>query len=77
MTSREVIELMVKSKSEDEWNENCDKVKAAFDGKYPPYWFNKVILGGILEAAKNNWVYTPPSIHEKRVVTDLTKNENT
>ena len=45
------MELMMGSKSETEWNENCDKVKAHFGG-YPDFWYALVVLGGALEFAK-------------------------
>ena len=36
MTQQDVVDLMKSSKSEDEWNANCDKVKAEFGG-YPDF----------------------------------------
>jgi hypothetical protein len=46
MTKQEVIDLMSGSKTEKEWNENCDKVKAAFNG-YPDFWYAEIVLSGI------------------------------
>jgi hypothetical protein len=46
MTEQEVVDLMKSSKTEDEWNANCDKVKKAFDG-YPSFWFSAIILSGV------------------------------
>ncbi len=46
MTRDEVLSLMRSSKTEADWNANCDKVKAAHNGEYPPYWFSDVIQSG-------------------------------
>ena len=39
---------MKSSKSEIEWDTNCDKVKAAFGG-YPDFWFKAIILSGLMD----------------------------
>lgn len=44
MDKNDVIKLMRSSKSEKEWNENCDKVKEEFFG-YPDWWYETIILG--------------------------------
>ena len=51
----DVRDLMASSKSEKEWNENCDKVKAANNRKYPFKWYVEIILGGVLTTAQSNW----------------------
>ena len=43
MTQDEVLALMRSSKNEQEWNANCDTIKAAHDGGYPAYWFAEII----------------------------------
>jgi len=50
MTMKEVIELMKSSATTKEWNANCDKVKEAHDGGYPPYWFKEIILSGLMRS---------------------------
>lgn len=57
MTPEEVKELMQSSKSEQEWNDNCDKVKAENAGEYPDFWFSTIILSGTLQKSQeeNNW----------------------
>lgn len=47
MTQDEVVSLMSSSKSENEWNQNCDQVKASFNGQYPDFWYFAIILGGV------------------------------
>lgn len=65
MNEEQVIELMKSSKSEAEWNENCDSVKRETkeipkeerSGDYPSYWFTRILQAGILEEARmiNGW----------------------
>lgn len=37
MTKEEAIELLKSSKSPKDWDDNCNKVQAAFGG-YPHWW---------------------------------------
>lgn len=53
-TPEGVKALMASSKGEDEWNNNCDKVKAANNG-YPAFWYPTIILGGVLNETRRNW----------------------
>lgn len=46
MNREEVTKLMSSSKTEEEWNNNCDKVKRAFNG-YPDFWFPDIIMSGL------------------------------
>ena len=48
MTEQEVIALMEGSKTEEEWNTNCDIVKETFGGNYPGFWFVAINVSGIL-----------------------------
>lgn len=48
MNEQEVVDLMKSSKSQQEWNQNCDKVKAACGG-YPDFWYSAIVLSGLLE----------------------------
>jgi len=50
----DVIELMKSSKSEKEWNDNCDKVKAA-NGDYPGSWFRVIMLSGLANDVMAKW----------------------
>ena len=47
MKKHEIVDLMKSSKTEKEWNENCNKVKRAHHGKYPDCWFELIISKGI------------------------------
>lgn len=49
-----VIELTESSKSVEEWNNNCDLVKAA-NGDYPSFWFKEIILSGLHNRVRLNW----------------------
>ena len=42
-----VVEQMKRSKTEDQWNKNCDRVKTANKGQYPDFWYKSVILSGV------------------------------
>lgn len=53
MTKEQVVELMSSSKSQKEWNDNCDKVKKECGG-YPSFWYSAVILSGVLSQAQMN-----------------------
>lgn len=46
-TPEGVAALMRTSKTEDEWNANCDAVKSANDG-YPNFWFATVLASGLV-----------------------------
>jgi hypothetical protein len=52
MSEQDVINLMLDSKNENEWNANCDKTKASFEGQYPSFWYGAIVIGGVLSAAK-------------------------
>jgi hypothetical protein len=55
LTTRDgVAALMRSSKSEEEWNANCDKVKAANQG-YPDFWYATVILSGLAGDTQRSW----------------------
>lgn len=53
MTKEEVLKLMASSKDKDEWNLNCEKVKAACGG-YPKYWYIEVIKSGLCDRTLGN-----------------------
>jgi hypothetical protein len=54
-TQEDVVELMRGSKSEKEWNANCDKVKKAFGNKYPDFWYGAVIVSGVAKESQDKW----------------------
>jgi hypothetical protein len=54
MTQEQVVALMKSSKSEREWNSNCDKVKEAFGG-YPHFWYSAVVESGLLAETRQRW----------------------
>jgi hypothetical protein len=45
-TQEEVVALMAGSKTEQEWNANCDRVKADFKG-YPDFWYPAIVASGL------------------------------
>jgi hypothetical protein len=46
MNKQQVIELMQSSRTEEEWNANCSKVRKACGG-YPEFWHSAIIASGI------------------------------
>lgn len=46
-TPEHVANLMSSSKSEDEWNTNCNAVKKA-NGGYPSFWYPTIVMSGLL-----------------------------
>lgn len=52
-----VVGLMKTSKSGQEWNGNCDRVKAANNGDYPGFWYHTMIVSGLLTKIQmdNGW----------------------
>ena len=55
MTREEVVELMSSSKTEREWNENADTVKALNDGQYPGFWYAAILLSGVAHETRKKW----------------------
>jgi len=45
-SSKDAADLMASSKSEAEWNANCDQIKAANNG-YPDWWFTTIVVSGL------------------------------
>lgn len=46
--------LMRSSRSEEEWNDNCNAVKRA-NGGYQAFWFGAVVLSGLAAEVKDSW----------------------
>jgi hypothetical protein len=55
MTQEEVVKLMESSKSEKEWDDNCDTVKKAHAGRYPEFWFVAILLSGVANRVMSSW----------------------
>jgi hypothetical protein len=54
LTEAEITKLQ-NTKSEHEWNAVCDEIKAARNGEYPPDWFTKMILTGLISEIAASW----------------------
>ena len=54
LSKQEVIDLMLSSESEKEWDENADLVKATNNGEYPGWWFSMIVIGGVSRKAKES-----------------------
>lgn len=45
---------LLNTRTEEEWGDICDEVKARYDG-YPKWWYPRVLLGGIYSIACRQW----------------------
>lgn len=54
LTDVEYTRLM-NTKSEQEWNDACDAVKAARGGRYPDDWYARMIASGAIDIAQTKW----------------------
>ena len=54
MTEPEVVALMKSSRSEEEWDANCDAVKAR-GGVYPDFWYRAIVLSGVMSDTVRSW----------------------
>ena len=54
MSEQEVVNLMKSSKSEEEWNANCDLVRKKCGG-YPSFWYSAIVLSGVLSQTAALW----------------------
>lgn len=55
MNKEQSLELMKSSKSEKEWNDNCNKVMQAHSGTYPDWWYPEVIQTGLAQQMATTW----------------------
>lgn len=54
MDEQEVVDLMESSQTAEEWDNNCDKVKAACGG-YPVFWWKAIKLSGLMARVTARW----------------------
>ena len=75
MNEQDVIDLMASSKSNSEWNANCDKVKEACNG-YPEFWYGTVIVSGLCDRVSKGWYGTGSKIFLKPMRSPDHENNN-
>lgn len=49
------MKALKNTKSSVEWNAQCDKIKRARNGEYPPDWWAKIQLSGFMHSVAANW----------------------
>lgn len=54
LTDAEIIDLG-KTRDEREWNDVCDRIKAARGGNYPREWFNRIVRSGFMAQTQRSW----------------------
>jgi len=40
---------------EHEWNNQCDAIKRVRNGEYPPDWFQRMMLSGLMSRIMASW----------------------
>lgn len=58
MDREAVVALMRSSKSAEEWDNNCDRVKQELGG-YPAYWYELIIASGLAREVMAAFGETP------------------
>ena len=54
ITEKEIQSLR-EAATEDDWNKVCDDIKKARGQKYPPDWYAKVVMSGLMQRVSSNW----------------------
>lgn len=67
INEQQVINLIKSSRSEHEWNANCDIVKKAFNG-YPNFWYNVIIRSGLANEVQESWTNPKPVLSDSRAI---------
>jgi len=53
-TPHGVKALMETSRTNSEWNANCDQVKKANNG-YPDFWYTTIVLSGVMHTVTSKF----------------------
>ena len=51
----EELQRLEDCKSAQDWSDACDAVKEARNGQYPPDWWDKVKLSGMMDRIMARW----------------------
>ena len=54
ITDQEVAKLKA-TRSSIEWNRVCDEIKNARGGEYPPDWWNRIMMTGLMAQIHDAW----------------------
>lgn len=46
---------MQSSNTQDEWNQNLEKVKSAHNGELPEYWYREIVNSGLVDEIAKKW----------------------
>lgn len=49
------LETLKNSNNEQEWTATCDAIKRARGNRYPPDWFEKVVMSGLATTVSGSW----------------------
>jgi hypothetical protein len=50
-----VVGLMEATTTMADWDKACDRVKAAFDGEYPGFWYMAILASGLAGRKQRGW----------------------
>lgn len=53
--TQEELDKLESCQSDEDWRVACDEIKAARDGLYPPDWWVKVKLSGMMKRIAARW----------------------
>ena len=53
--TEEELQRLRDSKNENDWNDACDAIKKARNGRYPDDWWAKVMTSGLADQVAKNW----------------------
>ena len=53
--TQEELQSLEACQSEQDWSDACDAIKNARDGLYPPDWWDKVKLSGMMDRVMERW----------------------
>jgi len=55
MLTEQDIDDLRNTKTEQEWDSVCDRIKAAHKGSYPADWYPRVLASGFAAAVFRGW----------------------
>ena len=54
ITEKEIQSLR-EAATEEAWDQVCDEIKKVRGQEYPPDWYTKVIMSGLMQSVSSKW----------------------
>jgi len=67
MTKTECVDLLENCDSETDWSNACDLIKKAHSGGYPDWWYQTVVIDGLINKIRAKWGATGPLIQIQKL----------